>query len=406
MFSYDNFYKGIKNVLKIGEVSDEGDYIKIKNQDIQIQAKKEEVNSIINELNTENYIFKENTLSKKDYLEESIKFPKRLLFRNNKFDKYDVSTNLYDIMISPASKQFIVATFCDIDSDSSEQRGGLLYPGMFLDVEPDFWLWANRICGITGTIKFKDEHEREDKNMRDYLSSYYFNISYNYNECILRIANISKRRRRMGVNNGGQLVPLRIYNSQLMDYYNQGVAADTAFSQYLAFYHVLEFFFQTVIEEDTLNYIKDTLTKPSFSTSSKRELTSFVKGIKKKLSNQKEKSSQGEQFALELCLEKHLNISDLTARLNLIDCECVDYYKGNKVSFAQDSIEVDFENEKTVISHLSQRIYSVRNAIVHSKDCDKLRYQPFDNDDELSKEIPLIKSIAEIVIINTAEIAK
>lgn len=406
MFSYDNFYKGIKNVLKIGEVSDEGDYIKIKNQDIQIQVKKEEVNSIINELNTENYIFKENTLSKKDYLEESIKFPKRLLFRNNKFDKYDVSTNLYDIMISPASKQFIVATFCDIDSDSSEQRGGLLYPGMFLDVEPDFWLWANRICGITGTIKFKDEHEREDKNMRDYLSSYYFNISYNYNECILRIANISKRRRRMGVNNGGQLVPLRIYNSQLMDYYNQGVAADTAFSQYLAFYHVLEFFFQTVIEEDTLNYIKDTLTKPSFSTSSKRELTSFVKGIKKKLSNQKEKSSQGEQFALELCLEKHLNISDLTARLNLIDCECVDYYKGNKVSFAQDSIEVDFENEKTVISHLSQRIYSVRNAIVHSKDCDKLRYQPFDNDDELSKEIPLIKSIAEIVIINTAEIAK
>ncbi len=126
MFSYDNFYKGIKNVLKIGEVSDEGDYIKIKNQDIQIQVKKEEVNSIINELNTENYIFKENTLSKKDYLEESIKFPKRLLFRNNKFDKYDVSTNLYDIMISSASKQFIVATFCDIDSDSSEQRGGLL----------------------------------------------------------------------------------------------------------------------------------------------------------------------------------------------------------------------------------------------------------------------------------------
>ena len=40
MFSYDNFYKGIKNVLKIGEVSDEGDYIKIKNQDIQIQVKK------------------------------------------------------------------------------------------------------------------------------------------------------------------------------------------------------------------------------------------------------------------------------------------------------------------------------------------------------------------------------
>lgn len=406
MFSYDNFYKGIKNVLKIGEVFDEGDYIKIKNQDIQIQVQKEEVNSIINELNTENYIFKENTLSKKDYLEESIKFPKRLLFRNNKFDKYDVSTNLYDIMISSASKQFIVATFCDIDSDSSEQRGGLLYPGMFLDVEPDFWLWANRICGITGTIQFKDDSERKDQEMKNYMSSYYFNISYNYNECILRTTNIIKRRHRIGVNNGGQLVPLRIYNSQLMDYYNQGVAADTAFSQYLAFYHVLEFFFQTVIEEDTLNYIKDTLTKPSFSTSSKRELSSFVKGIKKKLSNQKEKSSQGEQFALELCLEKYLNISELTVRLNLIDCECIDYYKGNKVSFAQDSIEVDFENEKTVISRLSQRIYSVRNAIVHSKDCDKLRYQPFDNDDELSKEIPLIKSIAEIVIINTAEIAR
>lgn len=406
MFSYDNFYKGIKTVLKIGEVLDEDDYIKIKNKDIQIQVKKEEVNSIIDELNAEKYILKENTLSKKNYLEENIEFPRRLPPKDDVFVKYNVSTSIYDIAISYSSKQFVVATFCGIGLTSPEQRSGLLYPWMFLYPSPDFWLWANRICGITGAIHFKDNGERKDKDMKDYLTSYYFNISYNYNECILRVANISKRRRRRGVYNEGQLAPLRIYNSQLMDYYNQGVAADTAFSQYLAFYHVLEFFFQTIIEEDTLNYIKDTLTKPSFSALSKRELLSFVKGIKKKLSNQKEKSSQGEQFALELCLEKYLTISDLTARLNLFDCECINYYKGNKVSFAQESIEIDFDNEKTVISRLSQRIYSVRNAIVHSKDCDKLRYQPFDNDDELRKEIPLIKSIAEIVIINTAEIAK
>ena len=49
------------------------------------------------------------------------------------------------------------------------------------------------------------------------------------------------------------------------------------------------------------------------------------------------------------------------------------------------------------------RIYSVRNAIVHSKEGEKLRYEPFKHDKELAKEVPLIRAVAEEIIINSAK---
>ena len=56
---------------------------------------------------------------------------------------------------------------------------------------------------------------------------------------------------------------------------------------------------------------------------------------------------------------------------------------------------------KTVIA---KRIYKTRNAITHSKkDQTDKQYSPYTDTDALKKELPLIRSVAELVIINSSE---
>ena len=43
------------------------------------------------------------------------------------------------------------------------------------------------------------------------------------------------------------------------------------------------------------------------------------------------------------------------------------------------------------------------NAIVHSKEGEKSKYEPFKHDKQLAKELPLIRAVAEEIIINSAE---
>ena len=55
--------------------------------------------------------------------------------------------------------------------------------------------------------------------------------------------------------------------------------------------------------------------------------------------------------------------------------------------------------------NLATRIYETRNALVHSKSEQITnQYRPYENKKELMLEIVLIKSVAELVIINSSEI--
>lgn len=73
-----------------------------------------------------------------------------------------------------------------------------------------------------------------------------------------------------------------------------------------------------------------------------------------------------------------------------------------------DTIDLnDFGNEK-LPKKIAARIYKTRNALVHHKSNNarvKERgvYHPFNDDDELAQEMPLMRLIAEAIIIRSAE---
>ena len=95
--------------------------------------------------------------------------------------------------------------------------------------------------------------------------------------------------------------------------------------------------------------------------------------------------------------------------LDEFDPSSISYYKSHEVSFSNgDAIDLsDVSNEK-LAKKIAARIYKTRNSLVHSKSNDsrvKERgiYHPFADEKELAKEIPLMRIIAESIIINSAK---
>lgn len=244
---------------------------------------------------------------------------------------------------------------------------------------------------------------------RTLIQSYLFNIAFNYN-MVADIADFSIPERRLLPSNRpngekGQIFPYKLYNSEIVKYYYQGIATDIPFAQYLAFYHVIEFFFQSVSERELLQEISQIITSPSFSPLKKESLRAFYKKIRKKVNEQKEDGTWNEKNALRLCLLEYVKeLEDLENLINRIDSKAIEYYRNNVVVFADDGKSIDFSSSlDEIYKNIGDRIYSTRNAIVHGKDGEKLRYTPFKHDKDLRKEIPLIRAVAELVIINSAK---
>ena len=94
----------------------------------------------------------------------------------------------------------------------------------------------------------------------------------------------------------------------------------------------------------------------------------------------------------------------LRATIQHIDGTSVEYYQNTSVPFADDGKMINFQDEpEKVYTSIRDRIYATRNAVVHSKSGDRLKYEPFKHDKQLSKEIPLIRAVAEEIIINSAD---
>lgn len=175
--------------------------------------------------------------------------------------------------------------------------------------------------------------------------------------------------------------------------------------QYLAFYHVAEFFFQSISEDEAFQVISSFITRPSFSPYRHEDVSNFYNVIKKKMRDQRDDGVWNERNGLLLCLKRYVpDLSVLKASIDRIDNTAIEYYRTTPVAFTDDGKTINFDEEQDkVYSAIRERIYSTRNAIVHSKHGERLRYEPFKHDKQLSKEIPLIRAVAEEIIINSAE---
>ncbi|MFG3613178.1 hypothetical protein [Rummeliibacillus stabekisii] len=111
----------------------------------------------------------------------------------------------------------------------------------------------------------------------------------------------------------------------------------------------------------------------------------------------RENGSGNEQQSLNYVLNKY--ITDIDSFKNRITEDELNYYRQNTAKFSKGN-QIDWDKEyKKVINAISTRIYKNRNSLIHSKSTKKDEtYHPYKDREELKKEIPLIKSIAETII--------
>lgn len=252
--------------------------------------------------------------------------------------------------------------------------------------------------------------------MENYAHSYLFNFTYN-TDCVLRkISSIEsilpKRTFRHGFRhrNYNEIeFPKLIYSQDLVEQYHMAVASSDPFMKFIGYYHIIEHFYDDVYSDEIINNVKEIIQSPGFSSKRKKDLIKIIDLVKKKTKQGREEYIGTESEALELTLKKYINIHSLIDELNNIDESLVSYYTHNEVSFSKgDTFDLnDIQNQK-LYKKIAARIYKTRNSLVHCKSNEtRLNergiYQPFKNNQELLKEIPLMRCIAELIIIKTAK---
>ena len=248
-----------------------------------------------------------------------------------------------------------------------------------------------------------------------HANSFLFSLAYNTGTTFKLISDISDlsfgrgrtaRRRRL---NPSEIEPPKLfYNNELIEHYNLALSSDDSFIQFISYYHIMEYFFDDVYSDALISSVKDVLQHPGFSSKKNKEIIKLIDVIQKKTKVTKEEFLGSELEALELTLKRYVSMDELKLSLSEYDSSLINYYRTHEVSFSKgDAIDLgDTANEK-LPKKIAARIYKTRNSLVHNKSNntrvkDRGIYHPFSDEKELMNEIPLMRIIAEWVIIKSA----
>lgn len=261
------------------------------------------------------------------------------------------------------------------------------------------------------TLKISSEKSTPANLFARYTHAFLFQIAYNLDislvpqrliEEMVRSGRINRMRRSRTEDIDP---PRRIYNEDLVQHYLLAVSTENPVIEYLSYYHVLEYFFEIVFNDDLINTVRDSITSPGFSYKRKADIGKLINSIKRSLQIRSETITFSEVEALRLCIERFVSMPDLVEKLNAYDEALIDFYKSNKVEFSSGpEVDLQLSDSSAVSKTLAKRIYQTRNSLVHSKEGERSKYTPFKDDRALVKEVPLLRFISEMVIVNDSAV--
>lgn len=198
---------------------------------------------------------------------------------------------------------------------------------------------------------------------------------------------------------GNQLpLPQVGFNPDIIRFYQRGMGTYDPVDQFLSFYHVLEYYFVAVSDEQLYSKLSRRINDPRFSTT-----PSYLDRIIQDALNHKRKTDETDM--LKLVLEKYVDEAGLIEFI-----AAYEEYLGEKIytrkrSVFGESVEVRLVSGH-VFGNLATRVRVTRNALVHSSDRyeRQQRYIPtVKAENSISREIPLMRYLAERVIIAAAK---
>ncbi len=194
---------------------------------------------------------------------------------------------------------------------------------------------------------------------------------------------------------GRQLpLPKAKINRDVARFYQRGMAVEDPVNQFLSFYQVMEYFFLSVSDEELYRKLATLVNDPLFSSRPKH----LDKIIQATISHKRESD---ETEMLRLVLRKHVDESELIAFIDAYETHLGDKWFTRKRKLFGEDNEIRTTTGH-VVGNVAKRVKLIRNALVHSSD----RYNRQENfvptratEAEIRKEVPLVKYLAEKVII-------
>ena len=254
------------------------------------------------------------------------------------------------------------------------------------------------------SLIIESENKMSLNKAQSYMYAYVYTYMFNMQTSIYPCFDLESLfpQRRMSRRNGDFDHPKKIYNQELITYYNEAISSAVLSHKYLSFYHILEYFYEDIFMEDQISKAREIITDVGFSYKRKKDIVKLINNIHSKAIDKD--VAINEKVALSLLIHKHIPQDLLKERLT--DRYGQDFLEGlkHKVEFSDGNIIIFSEaDKKQYVESLTNRIYKTRNAIVHSKASftegkKNNKYQPIRDDEELFPEIALIQVVAEIII--------
>lgn len=281
--------------------------------------------------------------------------------------------------------------------------------------DKDIFSLIKMLIRLPAVVHIETSIPKSREKLQKFANSYLFNIAYNFDSVFKAVTDIEDlfpqrsiltRRRHHKISD--LMPPQLLYQEQLVEQYYMALTSEDPFVKFIGFYHIMEYFYEEVYNEDILKSVQHIIQHSGFSAKRTKDIAKIVDLIKKKNRLNKQEFQGSELEALELTLKKFVNLSELVNDLTEFNDSIVEYYRLTEISFSKgDAIDLrDVSNEK-LYKKLAARIYKTRNSLVHSKSnesrlSERGVYNPFTNNKELAKEIPLMRYISEAIIINSS----
>ena len=246
--------------------------------------------------------------------------------------------------------------------------------------------------------------ENAIKRSSQIIESCLFEISYLKGPTLMLVDEWPRRQPRnrpfqFGETIRGNILPLprADFNVDTIRFYQRGMSTNDPVIQFLSFYHVLEYYFLPVSDEVLYAKLTQRINDPKFAPT-RQNLDRIIQDT---LTHKRESD---ETEMLKRVLQKYVDEEEIISFLKSYEEYLGEKFYSRRKNIFGESIEVKLEPGH-VISNIAKRIKVTRNALVHSADRyeRKQRYIPRSASEKmLKKEIPLLKFLAEKVVIGSA----
>lgn len=316
--------------------------------------------------------------------------------------------------LGPPSPALMCWILLDIQRKSSSQqfrRRIRPLPSSIRQPERDPWdALASMFSSRFSSLRITSNKPLTAEKFGNYTYAALFHFAYNLDIAMNTVSEATElfpERVRRGVRSEPEHLesPRRIYHQDLVQRYIIAVASEDLVSKFLGYYHVAEHHFELLWHQHVVDQVRDKVTAPGFSLRRDQDMLNLAKSVSNLMrERQNETSSFDEKKALVLTLKAFVETERLKATLVAMDPGLLPYYADTKVLFS-DGDKVDLRtSDDQALPALARRIYNTRNSVVHAKKGERNRFRPGLDDEALARELPLMRAVAEEILVSTSQL--